>query len=492
MELGLGIETNYVPITGGRRVVLMINGLGATPLMELMIAAGKAVPGLQLELGVTVERVYVGSFMTSLDMAGFSITVMKADQSILNRLDAPARAPNWPVSVDGNHPPAKIPVPVPPSCFKKNIETFSRPGQILVVAIEAAATATNNFTDNLNELDNKVGDGDCGSTMSNLERDCKLRLSIDVTMAYLQSRVEEHILELENVFGLHTRQLEMQLSAAREHYQRLIHLLQKSNNEKSDLQRTAKERIDFITAGHENTKAELIAARASLQLRESEVTMLRTEKFELEGKHVAIMDRWIADIRRRFGGDEDCLIFRLASEWYFSATMFAIGLLCCILGPFYIYDAKVKAIFSLATPLSIGFIILSAAGYYRRDTDMLRIPPGWVISVFVNAVVTAVTFIISVYFKSTTGALKGFMCLNAAIFCLLMISQPVNDCGILQVFSSQPFMVLIADARDAHGYFSPLYLLLIFLYFVYSSCQAYFVRYFNLKDAVRAQSGPSA
>ncbi|XP_057767608.1 putative 3,4-dihydroxy-2-butanone kinase isoform X1 [Salvia miltiorrhiza] len=168
----LSAETNYVPITRGSRVVLMINGLGATPLMELMIAAGKAVPGLQLEHGLAVERVYTGSFMTSLDMAGFSITVMKADQAILNRLDAPTRAPNWPVAVDGNHPPAKIPVPVPPSRSKKNDEVSSRPeqlsplGHILEVAIEAAATAIINLKDNLNEWDSKVGDGDCGSTMS--------------------------------------------------------------------------------------------------------------------------------------------------------------------------------------------------------------------------------------------------------------------------------------------------------------------------------------
>lgn len=38
--------------------------------MELMIAAGKAVPRLQLEHGLAVDRVYTGSFMTSLDMAG--------------------------------------------------------------------------------------------------------------------------------------------------------------------------------------------------------------------------------------------------------------------------------------------------------------------------------------------------------------------------------------------------------------------------------------
>jgi len=39
-------------------------------MMELMIAAGKAVAQLQIEHGVAVERVYTGSFMTSLDMAG--------------------------------------------------------------------------------------------------------------------------------------------------------------------------------------------------------------------------------------------------------------------------------------------------------------------------------------------------------------------------------------------------------------------------------------
>ena len=44
--------------------------LGATPLMELMIAAGKAVAQLQLDYGLAVERVYTGSFMTSLDMKG--------------------------------------------------------------------------------------------------------------------------------------------------------------------------------------------------------------------------------------------------------------------------------------------------------------------------------------------------------------------------------------------------------------------------------------
>ncbi|KAG4190942.1 hypothetical protein ERO13_A07G060800v2 [Gossypium hirsutum] len=165
------LESNYIPITRGNRVVLMINGLGATPVMELMIAAGKTVPKLQLEFGLLVERVYTGSFMTSLDMKGFSISIMKVDQTLLQHLDASTKAPHWPVGSAGNRPPAKIPVPLPSSRSMKSDELLSRPlqlteqGHILEVAIEAAANAIINMRDILNDWDSTVGDGDCGSTM---------------------------------------------------------------------------------------------------------------------------------------------------------------------------------------------------------------------------------------------------------------------------------------------------------------------------------------
>ncbi|KAF3320529.1 putative 3,4-dihydroxy-2-butanone kinase isoform X1 [Carex littledalei] len=164
-------ETGYVPITRGSSVVLMVNGLGATPMMELMIATRKAVPELQLEHGVAVDRVYTGSFMTSLDMAGFSITLMKSNPSILERLDAPTKAPYWPVAVEGDRPPAKIPVPVPPSYSSRADEILSQPqeltklGYTLEAAIEAAAKELIALRDDLNEWDGKAGDGDCGTTM---------------------------------------------------------------------------------------------------------------------------------------------------------------------------------------------------------------------------------------------------------------------------------------------------------------------------------------
>ncbi|XP_006650504.1 putative 3,4-dihydroxy-2-butanone kinase [Oryza brachyantha] len=167
----LSQETQYLPITRGSNVVLLINGLGATPVMELMIAARKAVPELQLEYGIAVDRVYTGTFMTSLDMAGFSITIMRSDENILQRLDAPTKAPAWPVGSEGNRPPAKIPVPLPPSPSVKDDEILaesqelSKQGCILEAAIEAGAKEIINIKDSLNEWDSKAGDGDCGTTM---------------------------------------------------------------------------------------------------------------------------------------------------------------------------------------------------------------------------------------------------------------------------------------------------------------------------------------
>jgi len=167
----LSQETQYLPITRGSNAVLLINGLGATPIMELMIAARKAVPELQLEYGIAVDRVYTGTLMTSLDMAGLSITIMKSDENILKRLDAPTKAPAWPVGSEGNRPPAKFPVAVPPSPSMKDGEILTQPqelikqGCILEAAIEASATEIINLKDILNEWDNKVGDGDCGTTM---------------------------------------------------------------------------------------------------------------------------------------------------------------------------------------------------------------------------------------------------------------------------------------------------------------------------------------
>jgi phosphoenolpyruvate---glycerone phosphotransferase subunit DhaK len=73
----------------GDRVAVMINGLGATPLMELYIV-NKKVSEMLKEKQIHVYETFVGEYMTSLEMAGCSISLLKLDDSLIELLDAPA------------------------------------------------------------------------------------------------------------------------------------------------------------------------------------------------------------------------------------------------------------------------------------------------------------------------------------------------------------------------------------------------------------------
>ncbi|KAK8655916.1 hypothetical protein V6N13_108480 [Hibiscus sabdariffa] len=112
-----------------------------------------------------------GTYDCSWKSVGFSISTMKADQTLFQRLNAPTKAPHWPVGSSGNRPPSKIPIPLPPFRSTKSVESLSRPlqlseqGHILETAIEAGVNAVIGMRDSLNDWDSKVGDGDCGPTL---------------------------------------------------------------------------------------------------------------------------------------------------------------------------------------------------------------------------------------------------------------------------------------------------------------------------------------
>jgi dihydroxyacetone kinase-like protein len=74
----------------GSRVAVLVNGLGSTPLMEQYLVYG-SVRDLLTERGIRIERSFVGEFITSLQMAGLSVTVTVLDDELLRLLDAPAR-----------------------------------------------------------------------------------------------------------------------------------------------------------------------------------------------------------------------------------------------------------------------------------------------------------------------------------------------------------------------------------------------------------------
>lgn len=71
-----------------RPVIAMLNGMGGTPLIELYLMYGEVAKLLE-KAGVTVARTLVGNYITSLDMAGCSVTLVKADDELLRLWDAP-------------------------------------------------------------------------------------------------------------------------------------------------------------------------------------------------------------------------------------------------------------------------------------------------------------------------------------------------------------------------------------------------------------------
>jgi phosphoenolpyruvate---glycerone phosphotransferase subunit DhaK len=71
------------------KVAVMINGLGATPLMELYIM-NKKVSEILKEKNIHVHETFVGEFMTSLEMAGCSVSLLKLDDQLIELLDAQA------------------------------------------------------------------------------------------------------------------------------------------------------------------------------------------------------------------------------------------------------------------------------------------------------------------------------------------------------------------------------------------------------------------
>ena len=111
MELGIGIHgepgRRRVPLASGREiaeqlmepiladldftsgpVIVMLNGMGGTPLIELYLMYGE-ITMIMDRAGITVARNLVGNYITSLEMAGCSVTLLQADEELIRLWDAP-------------------------------------------------------------------------------------------------------------------------------------------------------------------------------------------------------------------------------------------------------------------------------------------------------------------------------------------------------------------------------------------------------------------
>jgi len=81
-----------LPFRSGDEVAVLINGLGATPQLELFICYRKVKQILE-QKKIKVYKPFVGQFFTALEMAGFSVTLMKLDEELKTLLSAPADTP---------------------------------------------------------------------------------------------------------------------------------------------------------------------------------------------------------------------------------------------------------------------------------------------------------------------------------------------------------------------------------------------------------------
>lgn len=90
-------------LTSGQEIALLINGFGGTPLQELYLF-NNSVSNVLNEKGIKIHKTVVGNFMTSIDMAGASITVMRLDGELKKMLDYPVNAPalTWGGSMDAS------------------------------------------------------------------------------------------------------------------------------------------------------------------------------------------------------------------------------------------------------------------------------------------------------------------------------------------------------------------------------------------------------
>ncbi|WP_415972482.1 dihydroxyacetone kinase subunit DhaL [Rhodococcus sp. 077-4] len=148
-------------LASGESVIAVVNGLGATHPLELHLLFGELSEYLHGK-GIEISRSLVGSFVTALDMGGASITLVRADDELLELWDAPTDAPGWPnVQSRGAKPVGQR------GGFGPSFEP-SDTGEVSAFVSEWIGAWAKRVLDEepaLTELDRKAGDGDFGTNM---------------------------------------------------------------------------------------------------------------------------------------------------------------------------------------------------------------------------------------------------------------------------------------------------------------------------------------
>ncbi|WP_209597605.1 dihydroxyacetone kinase subunit DhaK [Ruegeria sp. HKCCSP351] len=145
---------------GAGHCVALVNNLGSTTPLEMAVLTHAL-----SETGIAHHIIGPAPMMTSLDMHGFSVSILPVDQDELSALEAPVDLAAWPGvnSIDpikvAPLPDGLTPIDPIPSNNPTTRETITRLSELLI-----------NAEKSLNELDAKSGDGDTGSTLATAAR----------------------------------------------------------------------------------------------------------------------------------------------------------------------------------------------------------------------------------------------------------------------------------------------------------------------------------
>lgn len=156
---------SHLSLQAGDHIVLIVNNLGGLSCLELNIVANSSIQYLESKEFI-IERAYVGSFMTALQMGGTSLTLMHADPEQLQFLDAYTSAPGWPNVSKRSLAKRTRTVNIPNLEYEDTDKTAGSGPFVDKVrsVLDMVSTTLLQMEEELNELDREAGDGDCGST----------------------------------------------------------------------------------------------------------------------------------------------------------------------------------------------------------------------------------------------------------------------------------------------------------------------------------------
>lgn len=164
-------ERTYVPFNDNDEVVLLVNNLGGTSVLELYAIGDMVLQKLAEIYSINPVRTYIGEFTTSLNGQGFSITLLNATKAggseIVSLLDMPSDSVGWTSRLSLKNHYKRIDKVKTFGCTNENITDFkSLDSRIFESSLRGGLIRVLSKELQITRYDTVAGDGDCGETLA--------------------------------------------------------------------------------------------------------------------------------------------------------------------------------------------------------------------------------------------------------------------------------------------------------------------------------------